>query len=222
MSGFETLFVDRGDAGAQLGARLRGWGWSAPLVLGMARGGVPVAAGVAKALDAALDVTVARKIGAPGRQELGVGGVTANGPVLYDDYTLGVLELTAEDLESDCERERAEASRRLARYRQVVKPLPLAGRDVIVVDDGLATGVTARAGLADLRNGEPLRLVFAAPVCARSSSAELLAKGVADEVVCLAGPEEFGAVGLWYQHFDQTSDDEVIAVLAEERRAARG
>ncbi|GAA5134691.1 phosphoribosyltransferase [Pseudonocardia adelaidensis] len=211
-------FADRADAGARLADRLADMPWSDPVVLGLARGGVPVAVHVADALRAPLDVAVARKIAAPGRPEFGIGAVTADGPPCYDERTLAALGLTPDDLREDCERERAEARRRLRRYRQGRDPMPLAGRDVLLVDDGLATGVTARAALGELRGARPSRLVFAAPVCARESRDALCAGGDADDVVCVSAPREFGAVGSWYRDFGQTSDEEVLAALAERTR----
>jgi putative phosphoribosyl transferase len=208
------VFADRADGGARLAERLAAMPWSNPVVLGMARGGVPVAARVAEALGAPLDVAVARKIGAPGHPEFGVGAVTADGPPRYDERTLAELGLTPDDLREACERERAEARRRLQRYRQGRDPVPLAGRDVLLVDDGLATGVTARAALGELRAAGPARLVFAAPVCARDSRDALCAGTDADDAVCVSTPAEFGAVGLWYRDFRQTSDEDVLAALA--------
>lgn len=209
------LFVHRRDAGEQLGAQVREMEWWDPVVLGMARGGVPVAAEVARALDAPLDVAVARKIGAPGYPEFGVGAVTADGPVRYDRDTLAALRLTPADLQADGERERDEARRRLRKYRQGREPVPLTGRDVLLVDDGLATGVTARAALGELRSARPRRLVFAAPVCAQDSQFALRAD--ADEVVCMAAPAVFGGVSRWYHDFRQTSDEEVLAALEKVR-----
>jgi putative phosphoribosyl transferase len=213
------VFADRADAGARLARVLADRPWSNPVVLGLARGGVPIARAVAEALDAPLEVAVARKIGAPGHPEFGVGAVTADGPPRYDERTLAALGLTPDDLRETCERERAEARRRLQRYRQGRDPVPLAGRDVLLVDDGLATGVTARAALGELRAAGPARLVFAAPVCARDSQATLCDETDADDVVCLSAPPEFGAVGLWYRDFGQTSDEEVLEALAEQARA---
>jgi predicted phosphoribosyltransferase len=212
------VFADRAEAGARLARRLADRSWSNPVVLGLARGGVPIAARVAEALDAPLEVAVARKIGAPGHPEFGVGAVTADGPPRYDERTLAALGLTPDDMREACERERAEARRRLQRYRQGRDPVPLAGRDVLLVDDGLATGVTARAALGELRAAGPARLVFAAPVCARDSQAKLCDEADADDVVCLSAPPEFGAVGLWYRDFGQTSDEEVLEALAERAR----
>jgi putative phosphoribosyl transferase len=207
------LFADRADAGERLAARLRAVPWSDPVVLGLARGGVPVAQRVAEAIDAPLEVAVSRKIGAPGRPEFGVGAVTADGPAYYDEGTLAALGLSPADLQDDCERERAEARRQVERYRAGRDPLPLAGREVLLVDDGLATGVTARAAIAQVRTAGARRLLFAAPVCARRSEAALRADPDADDVVCVAAPAEFGAVGIWYRDFHQTSDEEVLAAL---------
>ncbi len=209
----DALFGDRADAGRQLAARVRGMAWSDPVVLGLARGGVPVAREVAVALGAPLDVAVARKIGAPGRPEFGVGAVTADGPARYHEAVLAHLGLTAEDLRVECERERAEAGRRLRLYRDGRDRLPIAGRDVLLVDDGLATGVTARAVLGELRAGRPRRLVFAGPVCAAGSAAALRAEGHADEVVCVTAPARLGAVSRWYRDFTQTRDEEVLGLL---------
>jgi putative phosphoribosyl transferase len=210
-----VLFGDRFDAGRRLAARVRDLPWSDPVVLGLARGGVPVAHEVAAVLGAPLDVAVARKISAPGRPESGVGAVTADGPARYDGRVLARLGLTPDDLRSDCAREQAEAARRLRLYRGGRDPLPLAGRDVLLVDDGLATGVTARAALGELRAGRPRRLAFAAPVCAAASAADLRAAGDADEVICVVAPAYLGAVGSWYRDFTQTADEVVLAVLRE-------
>ncbi|SFQ42679.1 Predicted phosphoribosyltransferase [Amycolatopsis arida] len=205
------IFLDRAEAGRRLARVLREQEWVDPVVLGLPRGGVPVAAVVAEELGAPLDVTVARKIGAPGRPELGVGAVTAEGPPIFDDDSLGLLGLTRADLNRTCAAERAEARRRQELYQRGRAPVPREGRDVIVVDDGLATGVTARAALRALGEDRPRRLVFAAPVCAPRSADRL--RDAADDVVCVAEPENFRAVGQWYADFRQTSDDEVIEAL---------
>jgi predicted phosphoribosyltransferase len=210
------VFGDRGEAGRRLGKRLGERAWSDPVVLGLARGGVPVAAEVARALHAPLEVLVSRKIGAPGHPEFGVGAVTSDGVPTYDDLTLRALGLTPEDLRATYEYERAEAARREHRYRAGREFPALRGRDVLVIDDGLATGVTARAAIRSLRAAEPRRVVFAAPVCAPDSAAAL--GDTADEVICLSAPPHFQAVGNWYRDFSQTSDDEVIALLKANRR----
>lgn len=204
-------FPDRRVAGLRLGERLREREWRDPLVLGLARGGVVVGHAVAQVLGAPLDVVVARKIGAPGRSEFGVGAVTARGAPTFDARGLALLALEPADLIDISERERAEARRREALYLRGREPLPRAGRDLIVVDDGLATGVTARAALRALREDHPRTLVVGVPVCAPDAAAVL--KGDADEVVCLFEPQEFCAVGQWYGDFVQTTDDEVVELL---------
>lgn len=213
MSASDHMFSDREHAGRRLAELLRARDWVEPIVLGLARGGVPVAAEIAAELGAPLDVFVARKIGAPARPEFGIGAVTPEGPATYDEGSVRLLGLTFEDLDSACERERAEARRRLDRYRQGRASHHLEGRDVIVVDDGLATGVTAKASLRALREGAPHKLVLAVPVCARQAAAAL--RQEADEVVCASEPDEFQAVGQWYTDFSQTTDDEVIDLLNE-------
>ncbi|MCP2262559.1 putative phosphoribosyltransferase [Streptoalloteichus tenebrarius] len=204
-------FDDRRAGGRHLAAQLVRMEWTDPVVLGLPRGGVPVAFEIARALGAPLDVVVARKIGAPFQPEFGVGAVTVDGPPIYDTASLAMLRLRAEDLRDVCERERAEARRRLELYRAGRRGVPLAGRDVLVVDDGLATGVTARAALRGLREERPLRLVFTAPVCAPDSASAL--RSEADLVLCAAEPVDFRAVGRWYQDFGQTTDEEVLDLL---------
>lgn len=210
----EVAFADRVDAGRQLAVRVRAMTWWRPVVLGLARGGVPVAREVAVALWAPLDVAVARKIAAPGRPELGVAAVTADGPVRHDERLLARLGLTAEDLRAAGERGRAEAARRVRVYRGDRAPLDVQGRDVLLVDDGLATGVTARAACDALRADRPRRLVFAAPICAAGPADALVAHGDADEVVSVRTAQHIGAVSRWYRDFTQTTDAEVLRALS--------
>ncbi|MFD5829547.1 phosphoribosyltransferase [Lentzea sp. NPDC060358] len=201
-------FANRREAGRALAARLAGHPWHHPLVLGLPRGGVPVAKEVATALGAELDVVVARKIGAPGRPEYGVGAVTADGEPIYDQRVLRALDLTEEHLAGTCDEERAEAARRTALYRGG-RPLAIADRDVIVVDDGLATGVTARAALHWIGRHGPRSTTLAVPVAARQS----LASFGTTRVVAVLAPRNLQAVSRWYETFDQTTDDEVLRAL---------
>ncbi|ANZ42093.1 phosphoribosyltransferase [Lentzea guizhouensis] len=206
-------FANRRDAGRALAARLAKRAWHDPLVLGLPRGGVPVAAEVARTLNAELDVVVARKIGAPNHPEYGVGAVTADGEPIYDAAVLRTLGLTEGQMTDACDRERAEATRRTALYRQH-RPAPrVEGRDVVVVDDGLATGVTARAALHSLEQLRPHRVVLAVPVAARESLASF-----GEPVVALLVPRGFGAVSRWYDNFEQLSDAEVLEVLDHRER----
>jgi putative phosphoribosyl transferase len=213
------VYADRGAAGRTLAAALREHDWVDPVVLGLARGGVPVAAEVAAELSAPLDVTVARKIGAPGRPEFGIGAVTAHGPIVVDEDSVRMLGMTRADLDEASARERQEVLRRLDVYQGGREPERLEGRDVIVIDDGLATGVTATAALRALRREHPRRLVFASPVCAPQAAAAL--RDEADLVFCVSEPPHFQAVGQWYADFSQTSDDEVVELLAAHSRGGR-
>lgn len=207
----DRRFSDRRAAGWVLAEVLADREWQDPVVLGLPRGGVPVGYEIARALRAPLGVQVVRKIGLPGRPEFGVGAVTAKDPPSYDDQTLRRLGLGPEDLRADCERERAEARRRTELYQGDRVPPRVEQRDVVVCDDGLATGVTARAALRHVRGRRPRTLVFAAPVCARHAADRLLRE--ADHVHCLARPHHFGAVGLYYSDFRQTTDGDVLALL---------
>ena len=211
------LFRDRVDAGTRLGAHLatrlpeRG---SAVTVLGIPRGGVIVAGPVADALEAPLDVVVPRKVGAPDNPELAVAAVAlAEGEqiVVRDEPTLRLLHVGEAYLDRAAARERHEIVRRLAAYRRDRPPAPVSGRVVVVVDDGLATGLTARAAAQALVRLGPLRLLVAVPVAPPEAVAELVAEGI--EVEVLEFPSPFRAVGRFYDSFEPVEDEEVVAAL---------
>ena len=192
-------------------------GRSDVLVLGLPRGGVPVAFEIAVALDAPLDVLVVRKLGLPGHEEFGIGAIASGGVRVVDESVLRAYGVDSRTLEEITEREQRELERRERRYRDD-RPFPaLQDRVVILVDDGLATGSTMRAAVAALRAEGPREIVVAVPVGAPETCSAMAR--LADDVVCLMTPEPFYAVGLWYENFDQTDDDEVHDLI--ERAAMR-
>ena len=208
-------FRDRMEAGRRLGRRLLDEELADPVVIGLPRGGVVVAAEVARVLGAPLDVVVVRKLGAPGRPELGVGAISEGGIRVLNEHLIDLLNVTGPELAEIEARETGELKRRVHAYRGERDPVPVAGRTAVVVDDGLATGATARAALRALRARKPARLILAVPVSARETAGALLEE--ADEVIALELPAGFGAVGQWYQDFHQTEDEEVIRLLAKFR-----
>jgi putative phosphoribosyl transferase len=209
------LFEARGDAGRRLAERLTLYAEERPVVFALPRGGVPVGAEVSRSLGAPLEVIVSRKLGAPGQPEFGIGAVAPGGVRVLNERAVRALGIEEDYLEMVSARELAEAERRLRLFRGD-RPYPdLEGRTAILVDDGLATGVTARAALLALRGMNPRRLVLAAPVCA-SQTAKLL-RSETDDLICLLAPTDLEAVGLWYRNFEQTSDEEVIRLLEEAR-----
>jgi putative phosphoribosyl transferase len=215
MSRAEILFEDRVDAGRQLAERLAPYAEERPVVFALPRGGVPVGAEVSRSLGAPLEVIVSRKLGAPGQPEFGIGAVAPSGVRVLNERAVRALGIEEDYLEMISARELAEAERRLKLFRGD-RPYPdLERRTAILVDDGLATGVTARAALLALRRMNPRRLVLAVPVCALQT-AELL-RSEADDLICLLAPANLEAVGLWYRNFEQTSDEEVVRLLEEGR-----
>ncbi|GAA3735122.1 phosphoribosyltransferase [Salinactinospora qingdaonensis] len=209
-------FRDRAQAGARLAERLRQLDLAAPVVLALPRGGVGVAAPVAEALAAPLHVVVARKVRAPNNPEFAVGAVTATGPVLLHSSALKRLGLSHEDMAKEIEEQRREAERRVRAYQSESAEPTVAGRDVLVIDDGLATGATAAAALSYLRGLEPASLRLAVPVGSAEACRRL--DEACDEVICLHAPYDFGAVSLWYAHFPQYTDQDVVELLREARQ----
>ena len=209
----ERLFRDRRDAGDALAQGLEHDRGADVLVLGLPRGGVPVAAQVARALGAELDVLVARKLGSPISDELAIGAVTANGGRFLNDDIIRTLDVSEGYLTSVTAAQRAEARRRELQFRGS-RPAPrIAGRTVILVDDGLATGATMRAAVRSVKQHKPGRLVVAVPVGSPDACAAL--RREVDEVVCLHEPSYFGAVGSYYGDFRQIEDSDVQKLLEE-------
>ncbi|MER6552681.1 phosphoribosyltransferase family protein [Streptomyces sp. NPDC001110] len=205
-------FTDRTDAGRRLAVALRHLGRRDPVVLGLPRGGVPVAYEVAQALGAPLDVIVVRKLGVPYHPELGFGAIGEGGVRIISEEIVRRTGVGEKDLVAVERAEAAELVRRAHAYREGRPRLPLKGRAVVVVDDGVATGATARAACQVVRAQGAAYVVLAVPVAPPDAAARL--REDADEVVCLSAPVLFSAVGEWYRDFSQTSDEEVVALLA--------
>lgn len=212
-----ALFRDRRDAGRRLAEQLVAYRGADALILGIPRGGVPVAHEVARRLAADLDIAVARKLGAPGYPELAIGAVAADGGCVLNDAVLASLAVPETYLAGESEAQLAEARRRETALRDGLPARSASGRVVVVVDDGLATGATMHAAVAAVRRQGPTRLIAAVPVGSREACAALRAE--VDELVCLAEPEPFWAVGYYYGNFAATEDDEVRRLLREHAAA---
>lgn len=211
------LYRDRAEAGRRLAERLDGYaGRSDVVVLALPRGGVPVGREVADALGVPLDVLVVRKLGAPSQPELALGAVATGGVRILNQRLLREVRVPEDVLEEVTARERRELERREAAYREDREPVPVGGRTVIVVDDGVATGSTLRAAVASLRERGPARIVVAVPVAAAETAAAL--EEEVDELVCPLTPEAFFGISEWYRRFDQVPDEEVRRLLAGARR----
>ncbi|MHB9057685.1 MAG: phosphoribosyltransferase [Bacillota bacterium] len=207
------LFTDRREAGELLATRLAGYLGQQPLVFGIPRGGVTVAAPVASRLAAPLDVVVPRKLTSPHNEELAIGAVAEDGTLYVDETLVAYLGVTEDYLRREAARQIEEIRRRTALYRRGRPPREIKDRTVILVDDGVATGYTVLAAMRYLRRQEPRQLILAVPVAAPDTLIKL--REEADRVVIVSSPEPFYAVGQFYRQFDQTTDDEVIDLLED-------
>lgn len=212
-----TRFKDRTDAGRQLSAMLTRLRGQNVIVLGLPRGGLPVAYEVAHALHAPLDVLDVRKLGVPWQEELAMGAIAPGGVRVLNNSVIMSMGVTAEDLEEVTALQSLELDRREQLYRNG-RPAPdLRGRIVVLVDDGIATGATVRAAISVIRAQHPAKLILAVPIAQRSVAAEL--EPEVDELVCVSKPDDLYAIGVWYDHFPQVSDAEVRSTLARAAEA---
>jgi putative phosphoribosyl transferase len=218
--GLQPEFADRRDAGRRLAVALGFLKSAHPLVLALPRGGVPVGYEVARALDADLDLLIVRKLGAPGHEELGIGAVIdgATPHLVLNEEIVRQLSPSPAYVRGEMQRQLDEIERRRRAYMGDVAPISPAGRTVIVIDDGIATGGTIRAALQGIRKAGPARLVLAVPVAPADTLVAL--RRDCDDIVCLHQPEPFYAVGAHYRTFDQTSDGEVVALMRDARAPA--
>ena len=215
------MFADREEAGKALAERLQALGLQDPVVLALPRGGVPVAAEVARQLSAPLDVILVRKIGAPGAPELAAGAIMS-GPageeIVFNESVMHAYGLHPAEMKGLLDEKRAEIAERRKAYLGDSPPVAVAGRSAIVVDDGIATGATMRAALQGLRHQNPARIVLAVPVAPPDILPVL--RPLVDELICLSAPRDFQAVGFHYRNFSQVSDAAVVAILRQARMSA--
>jgi putative phosphoribosyl transferase len=213
MKELDVNFKDRKEAGKILANKLSNYAGQNVLVLGLPRGGVPVAFEVAKALKAPLDIYVVRKLGVPGHEELAMGAIASGDVRVLNKPVIEDLRISEEAIEAETRKEQEELERRELLYRGDRPTLDVSDRTVILVDDGIATGSTIKAGIAALKKQKARRIVVAVPVAPASTIEEL--KTEVDEVICVSTPEFFYAISLWYDDFPQTSDEQVRELLKE-------
>lgn len=209
------VFQDRSDAGRQLAELLRSYRGRNVLVLGIPRGGVPIGAEIAALLGGELDVSVARKLGAPNQPELAIGAISSGSWTINDDV-VRALRVPEAFIEAEVRRELAEVGRRNKLYRSGRPPPVINARTVIVTDDGIATGATVRATLESVRREHPAQVILAVPVAPREALDDL--RQLVDEIACVSVPDHFAAVGQFYRRFPQLEDEDVIAILDRARR----
>ena len=215
--GHTRPFRNRREAGRELAEKLREYaGRSDIVVLGLPRGGVPVALEIAKALRAPLDVFVVRKLGVPGQEELAMGAIASGGIRALNQDVIEQLKIPSNIIEAVAQKEERELRRREIDYRDGKSAVDVRGKTVILVDDGLATGSSMRVAALALKKNQPERIILAVPVAPRATCAEF--ESVVDKIVCGITPERFRAVGEWYEDFSQTSDEEVRALLKQSTR----
>lgn len=214
---YQPTFSNRIEAGRILASRLGEYAnRSDVIILALPRGGVPVAFEVARALDAPMDVFIVRKLGVPGQEEFGFGALASGGITIFNESLIRALKMPDSMIQKVVEREQKELERRENLYRANRPPLNLKGKTVIIVDDGLATGATVRAAIAAVRTKQPKQIIVAAPVASRETCGEIERKSD-DLCICAMTPEPFYGVGMWYRNFEQTTDAEVIEILAGAR-----
>lgn len=206
------IFRDREDAGRQLAEKLTRFADN-PVIFGIPRGGVVVAAVIAKTLNAPLDIVIPRKIGAPGNPELAIGAVGGHQTILLNDQLISQLGISQEYINMSAYQEREEIKRREILYKKDLKEHDIRGRTAILVDDGLATGFTAKAALIELRDKNPAKIILAVPVAPPETLKSITT--FADETICLNAPADFYAIGQFYEQFDQVSDGQVIELMKE-------
>ena len=211
MQQVEVNFKDRIDAGQILANKLSKYADQKPLVLGLPRGGVPVAFEVAKALKAPMDVYIVRKLGVPGHEELAMGAIATGDVRVLNKGVIDALQISKEEIAIETRKEKEELKRRERLYRGGRPPLDVTNRTVLLIDDGIATGSTIKAAIAALKKQKASRIVIGVPVAPPSAIEEL--KAEVDEVVCVSTPEFFMAISLWYDEFPQTSDEQVRELL---------